>query len=301
MLFEPLTPESQTSIVPAVVQAQLSNCNYSISNLCSWSEVFHTCYALVDGCVVIRYNGFFGLGYALITPATNPSIPSIIDRLCLDADSLGQPLHIVGIETALCQRLKTLYGDSIIIEERRSQNDYIYLREDLARLEGKNYHGKRNHTNKFRSLFPHYRYEDLSPRHFSQCMDLAHRWATSALDYDSSEQESIHHERMSMQYVFDHWHQLHNIGGCIMVGERMVAFTYGGSITPTLFDTCVEKADLEYPGAYAVINQELALHLPPQFTHINREEDMGLEGLRKAKLSYHPTILLPYYAAIIQD
>ena len=295
--FIPITPEAHSIISAAVQQAHLSNCNYSLSNLCSWSELFHTHVAYTDQGVVVRYNGFLGLAYALIVPADSPTLTCIIDSLRHDAATMGQPLHLVGIETALFQKLQSLYSSDIIFEERRSQNDYIYLRSDLALLQGKNYHGKRNHTNKFRTLFPHYRYEELAPRHFAQGMDLASRGALAAAKNDDVEQQSMHHERVSMQYVFDHWHLLHNIGGCLMVDDRMVAFTYGGAITPSLFDTCVEKADLDYPGAYAVINQELAIHLPPQFTHINREEDMGLEGLRKAKLSYHPAVLLPYYAA----
>jgi hypothetical protein len=74
----------------------------------------------------------------------------------------------------------------------------------------------------------------------------------------------------------------------------MVAFTYGSAVTNDTFDVCVEKADRNVEGAFSVINQQFCAHLPEQFTYVNREEDMGLEGLRKAKLSYHPDILLTY-------
>ena len=74
----------------------------------------------------------------------------------------------------------------------------------------------------------------------------------------------------------------------------MVAFTYGTAVTTDTFDVCVEKADRHVEGAFAIINQQFAEHLPEQYIYINREEDMGLAGLRKAKLSYHPAILLSY-------
>ena len=74
----------------------------------------------------------------------------------------------------------------------------------------------------------------------------------------------------------------------------MVAFTYGAAVTHDTFDVCVEKADRTVDGAFNIINQQFAAHLPEQYVYVNREEDMGLEGLRKSKLSYHPHQLLSY-------
>ena len=74
----------------------------------------------------------------------------------------------------------------------------------------------------------------------------------------------------------------------------MVAFTYGSAVTTDTFDVCVEKADRHVGGAFAIINQQFAEHLPEQYVYLNREEDMGIPGLRQAKLSYHPEILLTY-------
>lgn len=84
------------------------------------------------------------------------------------------------------------------------------------------------------------------------------------------------------------------LGGSIWLDGRMVAFTYGAPVTDDTLDVCVEKADRNIDGLFSAINQQFAAHLPEQFVYLNREEDMGLEGLRKAKLSYHPEILLTY-------
>ncbi len=107
-------------------------------------------------------------------------------------------------------------------------------------------------------------------------------------------------EQQAMETVFEHWDELGVRGGCIYVGEKMVAFTYGSAVTYDTFDVCVEKADRTVDGAFNIINQQFAAHLPEQYVYLNREEDMGLEGLRKSKLSYRPQFLLSYNNVIIR-
>ena len=101
-------------------------------------------------------------------------------------------------------------------------------------------------------------------------------------------------EQRVMETVFAHWEALGMLGGSIFVDGRMVAFTYGSAVTTDTFDICAEKADRHVEGAFTIINQQFAQHLPEQYLYLNREEDMGLPGLRKAKLSYHPELLLSY-------
>ena len=97
-----------------------------------------------------------------------------------------------------------------------------------------------------------------------------------------------------METIFSNWDALGMISGSIIVDGRMVAFTYGSAVTNDTFDVCVEKADRHVEGAFAIINQQFAEHLPEHYIYLNREEDMGIPGLRRAKLSYHPEILLTY-------
>ena len=100
-----------------------------------------------------------------------------------------------------------------------------------------------------------------------------------------------------MTAALQHMDQLDIQGGVLYVGGKIVAFTFGAPINQETFDTCVEKADTDIEGAYAMINYEFANHIPEQYLYINREEDLGLEGLRRAKLSYHPEVLLEKYVA----
>ena len=105
-------------------------------------------------------------------------------------------------------------------------------------------------------------------------------------------------EQRAMQRAFEHFEELGLIGGCIYVGDRLAAFTYGSAVNDHTFDTHVEKASTEFDGAFTIINKLFAQHLPERFTLINREEDLGLEGLRQAKLSYHPAFLQHKFTAI---
>ena len=104
-------------------------------------------------------------------------------------------------------------------------------------------------------------------------------------------------ERQAIQRAFDHYTELNLKGGALVVDSRVVAFTYGSPINTDTFDVAVEKADANYIGAYTMVNNEFVKSLPSQYEFINREEDLGIEGLRKAKLSYHPTEILDKYTA----
>ena len=217
---------------------------------------------------------------------------------------------------------------SFSVEPLRDQYDYIYSRTDLATLHGRHLDAKRNHINRFRAEHPDFEYRHLTPEFFDECRRLTAIWQNnknenqnenekaaikreqSDAHIDSAEREqartkfnqnqnengneTIDAEHCVMETIFSNWDALGMIGGSIFVDGRMVAFTYGSAVTTDTFDVCVEKADRRMEGAFAIINQQFAEHLPEQYIYLNREEDMGIPGLRKAKLSYHPEILLTY-------
>ena len=205
------------------------------------------------------------------------------------------------------------------VEPVRDQYDYIYRRADLATLHGKHLDAKRNHINRFRAEHPDFEYRPLTPELFDECRRLTEIWQEekaaikreqSQVYLSSAEREqartkfnenqnenrndTIDAEHRVMETIFSNWDALGMIGGSIIVDGRMVAFTYGAAVTTDTLDVCVEKADRHVEGAFAIINQQFAEHLPEQYVYLNREEDMGIPGLRQAKLSYHPEILLTY-------
>ena len=130
--------------------------------------------------------------------------------------------------------------------------------------------------------------------HAAECMRLEAEWRKTR----SGHTGELSAEQRAMQRAFAHFDRLGLIGGCIYVGDKLVAFTYGSPINDHTFCVHVEKADTEYDGAFTIINREFVAHLPEQYTLIDREEDLGIPGLRQAKLSYHPAFLEKKYTAL---
>ena len=126
-------------------------------------------------------------------------------------------------------------------------------------------------------------------------MALEREWRKTREEQHTSEQNA---EQRAMLRAFEHFDELGLMGGCIHVGDRLAAFTYGSALNDHTFDTHVEKADTEFDGAFTIINKLFAQHLPERFTLINREEDMGIDGLRQSKLSYHPAFLQHKFTAM---
>jgi hypothetical protein len=101
-----------------------------------------------------------------------------------------------------------------------------------------------------------------------------------------------------LSFALEHFDELGLLGGALVVDDKIIAFTYGSPINYMTFGIHVEKADIRYEGAFSVISQEFAKHIPQQYTYVNREEDLGIPGLRKSKLSYQPYLLLEKNSAI---
>ena len=216
----------------------------------------------------------------------------------LEEDSLANshPLCMLGITPENRALLEATHPDGFFYIPERDYFDYIYLREDLATLKGKKYQPKRNHINNFKKRYT-YEYLPITPEIVPQCLELERQWF-KANNESAEEEEELSDERRSLTYALHHAEELDLTGGAIRVEGKIIAFSFGAPINHDTFGVHVEKADVSYEGAYTVINQEFAAHLPEQYTYVNREEDLGIPGLRQAKLSYQPAILLEKSAAI---
>ena len=293
------------------------NCNYTFANLVGWQFWYYTEVCILENTVVLRYT-FDGQRAYMVCMSETLSLELIQELL----DDSNGDLTLIGLEDSQVVQLSTLNSQlSTNIEPVRDQYDYIYRRTDLATLRGKHLDAKRNHIRRFRAEHPDFEYRPLTSEFFDECRRLTEIWQEdkaaikreqSDACIDSAEREqartefkggsdTINAEKQVMETIFSNWEALGMIGGSIIVDGRMVAFTYGSAVTTDTFDVCVEKADRHVEGAFAIINQQFAEHLPEQYIYLNREEDMGIPGLRQAKLSYHPEILLTYNAIHITE
>lgn len=283
--FHPLTLDDRQAVQEVTLYAGRRNCNYTFANLVGWQFWFNTEVCVLKDAVVLRFNTKGERAYMVCTGGEIST-----DLLMSLLDDGGGNLTLFGLEDLQAGSLMLpKSGFEVDIEPRRNQFDYIYLRSDLATLHGGKLKAKRNHVNHFLAEYPHFVYQPLVPEFFDQCYLLIDKWQE-----DRVSNETIVAERRVVETVFAHWDALDMVGGCIFIDGRMVAFTYGSAVTTDTIDVCVEKADRSVDGAFSIINQQFAEHLPEQYVYVNREEDMGLPGLRKAKMSYHPEFLLSY-------
>ena len=279
--FHQLTLSDWEAMQAVTPNSGRRNCNYTFANLLGWQFLYKTEVCVLRDAIVLRYIYEGERAYSVCTAG------NLTDELinALLADSGGK-LTIYALEDSQVQALSSYKVES---EPLPDLFDYIYRRTDLALLQGGHLQAKRNHVNRFRADNPDFEYRPLTPELFDECRRLTEIWQG-----EKGASETMDVERQVMENIFSNWESLGMIGGSIFVNGRMVAFSYGAAVTNDTFDICVEKADRNIEGAFAIINQQFASHLPEQYIYVNREDDMGLPGLRKAKLSYHPEILLSF-------
>ena len=286
MEFHSLTLSDREAMQAVTLNSGRRNCNYTFANLIGWQFLYKTEVCVLKDAVVLRFSYEGERAYMVCTSGNLTR--ELVSALLTDS---GVKLTIYGLEDSQASALSAF---KVQVEPLRDQYDYIYRRADLALLQGGHLQAKRNHVNRFRADNPGFEYRPLTPELFDECRRLTGIWQG-----EKEASDTIDAERLVMETIFSNWDSLGMIGGSIFVNGRMVAFCYGAAVTHDTFDICVEKADRNIEGAFAIINQQFAAHLPEQYIYVNREEDMGIPGLRKAKLSYHPEIMLSFNVAHI--
>lgn len=292
--FKPVRLEDRAVIERYTMPSGITNCDLAFANMFCWQAMYHSAWAEIDGFLVIRFHIDGGEKIGYMQPVGDGDFARIIPFLREDAHAHGQRLRVIGLTDEGREMIRRMHAGLFAFESDRALEDYIYNADDLRNLPGRRYQPKRNHINRFTAEYPDYRYEELTPDRFSECMALEREWRKVHEGHTSE----LCAEQRAMQRAFEHFGELGMRGGCIHVGDKLVAFTYGSAVNDHTFDTHVEKADTEYDGAFTIINKLFAQHLPACFTLINREEDLGLEGLRRSKLSYHPAIIQHKFTAI---
>ena len=178
------------------------------------------------------------------------------------------------------------YGSTLPLEviPDPANSDYVYLTESLINLRGRKYHRKRNHLKQFRNSYS-YRYQSLASDLIEACLDLEEQWCRLR---SCVENPALLNEEMAIREALLHFDKLACLGGVILVDEKVVAFSLGEQLNSDTAVIHLEKANPEFTGSYAVINQEFCQDAWSGFAYINREQDLGESGLRQAKLSYYP-------------
>lgn len=176
----------------------------------------------------------------------------------------------------------------------RDEYEYIYNRNDLKNLSGKKYHKKRNHISNFNKIY-NYTYNSITSENCLKYFDFFDQWFK---EHQENKEKYSLSEYDAISRALKNYSSLNLVGGAIKVNEEIVACTIGEKINSTALLVHFEKALNKYKGAYAIINKEFSSQCDATYKYINREEDLGIPGLRKSKLSYHPAFLISKYKTI---
>lgn len=292
--FKDISISDKDKINSALRKSDFMGCEYTFANNMAWKRLadskisffkdfYITCaFASEDGIPIFTF------------PAGDGDYNELFAELKKVSDSLGKPLRICGVTEKSLPIFNELFPDMFYAEIDRDSSDYIYNSSDLIHLAGKKFHGKRNHLARFREL--DYTFSKITEKDFDDCISfgaVTYNSKTSILSSEDS--HSYIAEQFAINTYFSYYHEFGLMGGIIRIGGKPAAFSIGERLNSNTLCVHIEKADTSFKGIYAGINNCFCNEFAADFQYVNREEDMGLEGLRKSKLSYNPAFILNKY------
>ena len=296
--FKPITLEDKAVFEQYLSEGNERGCEYAFANLYLWGR--QKAAILHDHIVMFsQYNRRSVYPY----PAGFGDKEPVLSAIMEDAKRRGITCRITCLSADDKKTLEELYPGMFRFHCDRDAYDYVYAIDDLADLKGRKYHGKRNHFTRFQENYPDYTVEPLSEENLPLVRQMTEAW------YEDRQKENpdgdYHMEHTALKKALRHYRELEMDGLVLLKGSEVLAVTLGSQISDTTFDVHFEKARWDVEGAYTAINCEFARYIRanyPKIQFLNREDDMGIEGLRKAKQSYHPHHMVEkYWACLLED
>lgn len=266
-------------------------CEYTFGNIFSYTAKIDIEVADVFECLVTkcRINNFITYCY----PAGKGDKIKAVEFIIEDGKKEGKSFSIFGMNTENAKELSENFVDRFDITLERDSFDYIYLSEDLINLKGKKYQPKRNHISFFMRN-NNWSYERINKDNISECLQMSEDWLETS---ESEYIEDLESEMKIIRLVFKNYEALGYVGGLLRCDGKVIAYTMGERMNDEAFCVHFEKAYHDIRGAYPMINQQFVMNELSEYKYIDREDDVGAENLRKAKLSYHPALLPDKYEA----
>jgi len=267
----------------------------------AWDVVFQNEMAVFEDCCLLISDGGCYTDPHLLMPLGELDAEKL-DRIFIavlrEFESRGWKLKVRGIDEEKLPLFDSLEHFLASPNFNEDSSDYLYDAEALRTLTGNALHKKRNHVNKFTRLYSDYQYEHLRKTDKDECLSLVTEWCRSkAIDPEDVAESDY----FMISRLFDDFDVLEIYGGLIRTGGQVRAFALGSMGNGNRAHIHFEKADPEIHGIYAVINQMVLVNEFPEVCAVNREEDLGIPGLRKAKQSYEPIEIIPKYKTWLKE
>lgn len=263
------------------------SCERTFVNVFLWSRHYKVKFAVIEDALVFRDESD---GYAFSYPAGEPeAVKRALEAVMEYCREHECPFRLYNVTPEHFEQMEKWFPGRFQIEYVRDVADYVYETEKLATLAGKKLHGKRNHINRFKALYPDWSYEKMDDGNVEECFQMALKWRNQNGCDDDAEKNAEMCVTLNSLRLYK---ELGLRGGILRVNGEIAAFSMGEPLCSDTFVVHIEKAFAEIEGAYPMINQQFVQHECMDYTYVNREDDAGSEGLRKAKLSYRPAFMV---------
>lgn len=269
-------------------------CDNTVGCFFGWREFYGVRYCVEEDILFIQYNSVNeGCVYASPIPLSGRSEDFLkgIDMLRSMHHLMGDSEFILVTVTAseitnICEK----YGSAITYFADENAFDYVYNSQDLMFFKGKKYHGERNHVNKFKLLYPDYRFVEIT----EDFIQPAHDFCAQYVRDNPKTADTAVAEYGKIPEYFNNYGIYNFLGGALIVDENIIGVCLAEKIGDTLYEH-FEKCDSSYPGSHQVLVSEMAKRFAQDVPYINREDDAGDLNLRRSKLSYHPVKMIEKY------
>ena len=294
--FRDLTKDDKPVVDKFYRSGYYENSHFNFTNLYMWRKPFQIRTAVEDDVLFLTCLGEDGALTALQPIGPMERMDDAVARLMEHFGEEGRTLRFSGVERSFAEVLENYGRADFDIWPDRDNFDYVYSSESLMKLAGRKYHSKKNHLNAFRKMYPQAEYLPITEEIITLCKLELNSWY-KLRSQEEPDDPFIGHERAAIIEVLNNFQDFGLKGGAIRLDNRIVAFTFGEQLNADTAVIHVEKADPEVRGAYPAINQGFVEHEWSHLAYINREEDMGIDGLRKAKESYKPVKMIEKFWA----
>lgn len=287
-LLEPFTKQSGR---------WLSDTNFT--NIFMWRHSREILFCIFDNQLIIQTQYptqtpfvFYPLGQG----DKKPIITALIEHYA----SLGLNLEFHSLQKDEAESLQRDFPNRFEFTQRRDRFEYIYNTQELIELSGRKFHKKKNHLNRFYLQYPNACFESLGAENIEEVLRINNQWFQASVESKQND-KGLYYENLGINDALANFETLGLSGGLLRNEGEIIAFSFGEMLDSKMALIHIEKANIAFSGAYQAINQALLKHKFANSLYTNREEDLGIEGLRKAKLSYQPSFLLEKYDARLRD
>ncbi len=298
MEFREIKIEHKEILESYTFNTNFGTCELAFTNLFTLKQKYGTQIFADDFLYIRQVTKSTPNAFHYFMPIGNGDLSKAVERIEDDARSHGKGFIFWGITEEMKGLIEEVMPGRFEFTTDRGWAEYIYQSKRLITLEGSDLKKRRNNLNLFLNKYgTRYSFEPLTENNLEEAWEFQQKWLEDNSD-KNPETSSLETENEIVRRVFDNWNRLGLKGGMVKIDGKVLGYTYGAPSYTNMFDIFVEKADHNYNGIYQAINRDFAVYACSDYEFINREEDLGIEGLRRSKLAYKPEKLLTKYMGV---